>query len=278
MEVSDDRKLREWKKYMLLEAKERRGELKRSEIPKLAGYRHLHGSGFFSSIKDKIKSVFATRQAFSNADEKVYNSVKDKRIVKIEVVRTPLSWASQQFANIASLGTFGEQAKRLGYDRVYHLYMLLYIEGVQQPIHYEKNETIVFRFGSPSTNKFTEKHTISGLPADLTVGKFVETAKAKTPKEQFWRYKFDSFNCQRFVIDNLQANGLLTESLKTWILQDAGQLLAKAPSFMTKLAQAGSDVAAFARKITGKGLDEEMPQIQLGHQLGRNMLSGISKL
>lgn len=267
----EQHKIKHWKRYRTLEKKAKSNQgVSEKEAGDIIAYRRLHGAGFFDSIKDKVKSFFSTRKDFSNADRKTYEANKDKRIVKMMIVRTPLSWFSQTFADIASFGTFSEQAKKLGYDKVYHLYSLIYLEGIEQPILYEKNETVVLRFGSPSTGKDTQMKEVQGIPMDMTLGKFVTNAQKQMGDEEYWHYTFDKQNCQRFLMLNLKANNLLTPELEKFILQDASQLLAKAP-IASAFAQGLADTSAFLRKLTGRGLEEggSLPGGQLPQRGGQ---------
>jgi hypothetical protein len=214
----------------------------------LHAYRHLAGAGWFDGL-------FQVRHAFSDADTLTFNQVKDSIIEKLEVVRTPLKWTSQLFASIASFGTFDTQAKELGYDRVFHLYFLIHLQGYSTPILYEKSETITFRFEQPSFSIYTQSMDVS-IPQDLTVGEFVTTAQSKISPDDYWFYSFDKQNCQQFVLQNLQANGLLTPQIQTFVFQDASRLLSKAPDASRKFAQHVSTISAIYKKFTGKGLIE----------------------
>ena len=253
----DKRKLTHWKKYRQLERKAKTTGLHHEHLKDLLAYRRLHGAGFFDSITSGVKDFFSYRKDFSTADKKTFLANRDKRITKILIVRTPLSWFSQTFADVASLGTFSQQAKRLGYDRVYHLYSLIYLEGIEQPIMYEKNETVVLRFGSPATGQYTQMKEVQNIPSGLTLDTFITTAQKTMGDEEYWHYTFEKQNCQRFLILNLKANNLLTPELEKFIVQDASQLMAKAPTISKKLAQGVSDASAFVRKLTGKGLEEQ---------------------
>lgn len=245
-------KTHHWKRYRDIERRLKDGNTTEDEQKDLIAYRRLHGSGFFDSVKNKIKDFFSYRKAFSDSDTIFYNSVRDSKIAKLEVVRTPLSYFSQTFADIASFGTFSAQAKKLGYDRVYHLYIQFTLED-GTPILYEKNETVVFRKASPPRNDKTSAMAVQ-VPSGMTIGQFVSTAQSKMSAEDYWHYTFKLQNCQRFVRQNLEANGLLTPDLEKFIMQDAGALLAEAPKAALGLSQTVSDVGAFLRKVTGSGM------------------------
>lgn len=235
-----------WNDYMALRHKRhRRTTMTRKEHQLLHTYEQLHGAGFFSDL-------FSYRKDFSKHDSKVFNRYKDYTIDKMVVVRTPLSTLSQLFADIASLGTFSKQAKKLGYDRVYHLYMLIYLHGVEHPFHYEKNETVILKEGAPATGKFTQSMPVA-LHSPITLGQFIHTAQKHMTPEEYWHYTFQKYNCQRFIKQNLEANGLLTLPLEQFIMQDAAELLAESPSVLKYLTQKASDGAALVRKITGTG-------------------------
>lgn len=246
-----------WNQYMRLRSAVRGGRrLSSLDQRKLLHYQYLHGSGLFDSIKE----FFSYRKGFSPADEKVFQKYKDHNIAYLQVVRTPLSTTSQAFADIASLGTFSSQAKKLGYDRVYHLYMLIYFDGVKEPLHYEKNETVRLRVGAPATNVFTQAREVPLHHMHLTLEHFIRTAQKFMTADEYWHYTFEALNCQRFVKQNLEANGLLTPELNHFIMQNAQELLAKAPSMLKRLTQRASDAAAFVRKITGTG-QQPFPRI-----------------
>lgn len=214
----------------------------------LHAYRHLAGSGWFDGL-------FQVRHAFSDSDTATYNQVQNSIITKLEVVRTPLKWTSQLFASVASLGTFDAQAKELGYDRVYHLYFLIHIQGYGMPVLYEKSETVTFRFEQPENNVYTQSMDVAFQPG-MTIGSFVTTAQSKITSDDYWFYSFDKQNCQQFVLQNLQANNLLTPQIKAFVFQDASRLLSKAPDVSRKLAQHVSTISAIYKKLTGKGLIE----------------------
>ena len=214
----------------------------------LHAYRHLAGGGWFDDL-------FQVRYAFSDSDTATYNQVQNYIITKLEVVRTPLKWTSHLFANIASLGTFDSQMKELGYDLVYHLYFLIYLQGYDMPILYEKSETVTFRFEQPETSIYTQSMDVA-FPSGMTIESFVTTSQAKIKADDYWFYSFDKQNCQQFVLQNLQANNLLTPQIQAFVFQDASRLLSKAPDVSRKLAQHVSTISAIYKKLTGKGLIE----------------------
>ena len=254
MDIEEAKKFH-YKRYRDIERRLKAGETTEDEKRDLIAYRRLHGAGFFDSIKNRVKDFFSYRKAFSDSDTIFYNSVKDKRIVKLEVVRTPLGYLAQTFSDIATLGQFSQTAKKLGYDRVYHLYIQFTLEDGTQVL-YEKNETVVFRKASPPRGDKTSAMVVQ-VPADMTVGQFVSTAQQKMSSEDYWHYNVKKgLNCQKFVRDNLQANGLLTPELEKFIMQDAQALISGASSGVQNLSQIGIDVGAFLRKLTGSGLEE----------------------
>lgn len=249
----DDVKEQHWKRYRDIERRLKDGKATEDEQKDLIAYRRLHGAGFFDSIKNRMTDFFSYRKAFSNSDTIFYNSVKDSKIAKLEVVRTPLGYMAQTFSDIATLGQFSQTAKKLGYDRVYHLYIQFTLEDGTQ-ILYEKNETVVFRKASPPRGDKTSAMVVP-VPPGMTIGQFVSTAQSKMSADDYWHYSIlKNLNCQKFVRDNLEANGLLTPELEKFIMQDASALIAAAPTKLQDFTQKAIDVGSFLRKLTGSGM------------------------
>jgi len=249
-------KLNHYHQYQSLKAKKKHSK---KEKAALQAYEHLEGGGFFDSVKDliskgveSVKSVFSPRKAFSKADDKIYKQFGDKMITKLSVVRTPLDKGVQTLVNLLSLGSIKSQQQKLGYDQIYHLYLEIYLEGKAQPLLFEKNETVRLEDKVPAKTSKTQSMDIP-ITKPLTLQQFVMAGQQRMG-DDYWHYTFDKLNCQNFVQNNLAASDLLTPELTTFIMQDAATLVAKTNPIAKKIMQGVTDVAAFGRKLLGKGL------------------------
>jgi hypothetical protein len=81
-------------------------------------------------------------------------------------------------------------------------------------------------------------------------------------------YSLESINCQKFIIDNLKANKLLTPTIQKFVMQDAGELLQHDPTLISVFKKI-TDVGALMNVVKeGRGISE---------WLG-DLLKGLSKL
>lgn len=197
------------------------------------------------------------RKDFSPDDKKVLEQYGSKEITRLVVCRTPISKYINFIVKALSLGKFHDESKKAnGSDTIYHLYMLIYTAGSAQPLLFEKNETVRLTTKIP---ELTDKSQTMDVPnvesKHETLKQFIDNG-IKLMGDDFWKYKWDSLNCQYQINKCLEASGLLTPELKKFILQDIGEAKKTLPSFFKRGFQAITDVAGIGRRLFGKGLQE----------------------
>lgn len=226
---------------------EKKNKLTRSETDQLKRYHILRGAGIFSNIKHAI----TWRYDLSPSDKKQLETYGDQTIIKIQIVRQPLAWLSKKAADILSGNTVDDMIKNLGYDRMYHLFLYIFLQD-GTCILTERNETVRLYKTDPVYLDGAETLDINDTN-NVTLKDFFQKGVDSMDKSQFWIYRPESTNCQDYVMTLLDANGLSTPDIKTFVLQDAKALLSKA-GFGKKIFQFGSDIAAKARFLVGKGM------------------------
>jgi hypothetical protein len=98
---------------------------------------------------------------------------------------------------------------------------------------------------------------VSVPPPGISYNDLFEKTKEKMGNFAFTGYDARRNNCQRFVWSMLEANGLATEGLKAFIVQDAEAIFRKMPAFAEKIGKTLTDAAAVAdRVIEGQGKRE----------------------
>lgn len=197
-----------------------------------------------------LSSLFGDRRlpkSFRNVLEKNNDAI----ITSMEVCRTPIEGMAKTFANAVSLGKFNEIAKDVGPDGFYHLYSILTLDNGQKLL-LEKNEVPVLSTSLPSKKSSTECISV-GIDKQITLGEFIAKTVKRMGMENYNRYNALSLNCQNFLLNHLQANGLITPDLKSFIMQDLTKLIEETPSFSKYLAEKITDVAG-----KGKELLEEL--------------------
>ena len=262
--MDNDTKLEHFKNYQRLQRKRKRTQ---KEDEMLHSYRILEGGGFFDSIKkgigkvvNKVKDItsFAPRQSFSPADKKVLDTYGMKQIQEIKVVRTPLSKWIDKIINWASFGKFQKEASARGYDDLFHLYMLIFVDGAPQPILYEKNSTPRITFDIP-TDKYINANTqmiMVPLPSgsQLTLSQLVSNAQTDMGAD-YWKYSMSKLNCQDFISRTLKASNLLTPQAQSWIVQNVLDIGKTIHPIVRAGFQKLTDLDAYGRKVLGRGFD-----------------------
>jgi hypothetical protein len=151
---------------------------------------------------------------------KVKNFLKEhgeEKITSLKVGRTPISKVLDLVVDVISAGEYAKVKKKLGYDKMYHLYVI-----VNDKFILEKNE--LFNVKSYSSSKDEEVINIS-LNKDLTIGEFMRKASEGDEENFFRNYSAFGANCQMMVIRLLSKNGLLTDAARTFVKQDVETIL-----------------------------------------------------
>jgi hypothetical protein len=201
-------------------------------------------------------------------------------VAKLQVARKPIESGVRRALDTLSRGHFSKVATRLGYEDVYHNYLIFTLKnGAQYTVH--KNEIIEER---PTT-----KHDLAGenysipVPEHKTLKDMIDTASQSfsgppgsiDANTHFWQYNPSGDNCQGFVQAVVDANHLKVDDEKARELikpQDAGALinslgaLARIPKFITDTA------ATLDRVIHGDGLHHVGSGFRHHSSLFKNML------
>jgi len=160
----------------------------------------------------------------------------------------------QKVLNFITLGKFDQAKKDLNYDTMFHLFTFINLEGAGT-YRMEKNEVVRVTKASPPADGDC---MIVGLKKELVLGDMFANAIDLQGVSTFWKYNAISNNCQVFINTLLKANGLLTDSLNKFIMQDVVTLFTKLPSITEKIASLATDTAARLDILrSGKGLNKK---------------------
>ena len=212
-----------WKEAMILAKKSYKKKNKKQS-----------GTG---AVKDFVLQKLRSRPPILNAIMK-----NNKKVVKIEVCRKPITKTYRKFLKFVTGGDSEKTTRKYSYDDIYHLFMILIFEDGSR-MSLEKNQRVKIRKPKPKS-KQTECKTVSigGIP----FGQMMMKAEERGGKD-FYRYSAYRFNCQHFLNTILTANGI--NSLSSFILQDARSLLPK--GIGRSAIQSVTDAAGFIDALTG---------------------------
>ena len=177
---------------------------------------------------------------------KLLEQIGNEPISSIEIVRTPLSSFTRGFLNAISLGQFNKISKK-SYDQIFHL--SLWING---KYNLEKLNTIAFNTKNPKEAK-SEVKAVSNIPSGLTFQTLIDKTKARMG-DRFGPYDGITNNCQDFLTNIFQANGIGDQSDINFIKQDTKEIFQQLPEFSKVLGKAATNLGAiFDRLLQGNG-------------------------
>jgi hypothetical protein len=201
------------------------------------------------TIKNAVEGYI--KAGYPKKVQKILDKDGELPIASITLYRTPINSMLDKALNVISLGAFQEYKKSKGYDAFFHLYMVATLQGGTRYL-IEKNEVINISTNLPSTTDKTETYdlgpTKSGMGGGIPLAEFLEKTRKKIGDHRMMVYSAMENNCQRFILDLLDANGLLWKGVREWIMQDVEDF-AKENGLLSQVANTITDVAGSANKV-----------------------------
>jgi hypothetical protein len=193
----------------------------------------------------------------------------DNLITHMRVCRVPLASMLTRILNFVTLGKLDSEAKRLGYDAYYHLYLVLTLDS-GQTVLLEKNQRVAMGLNNGAINKPGAECRDVKLPSTLHVRRLLAAAEHHFSTNRLYVYSVAENNCQRFVSDILTSNGLSTPELQKFIMQDVSNIVSSS-GILSKLA---NKVTNFAHKVNTLWQGGHITSEQ-AHEMMRNRLSRV---
>lgn len=214
-----------------------------------ASYKKRKGKGLKEVLTKVKQKLFFPANKLPGDSQKVFNRFRDRMVVGFTVGRKPIFSSIEKAANIITLGGWERAKKELAYDKMFHLFLIVHTRGGS--IKVEKNERINITTSASTAGAETVEVPYEGK---FTLELVLDKAKKAMGEHHFFQYNAFENNCQDFVLGILRANDSAPADVVSFVKQDAKALLQKLPSFVSKLAQAGTDLAGKASEVmTGQG-------------------------
>jgi hypothetical protein len=195
----------------------------------------IHGNGYF--FRDVGKLTPKIRQ--------LLEKVGEEKITSITMFRKPIS--------LSGLAKYLGVLKNTPYDKLFHLGLILngkYLLDKQEVIHFE-----------PSTlpqGKDVESMPIE-INKEITINELIENTRKRMGNANFTNYSSRKNNCQDFLLNILDANGLNTAEYRKFIKQDLETVFNNLPSYAEKISDFITDASAFVeRQMEGEGSSKEI--------------------
>jgi len=193
-------------------------------------------------LLDTAKALWYGRDKLPPNVRKIMEKHGNDEIDYIQVARNPLASSTKLALDVASLGTFSRDAKKLmkekSYDSLFHLYMVITLKNGKN-ILTEKNAQINMEY------KGVRRDATSKL---VSVNKklSLNTLMANTKKRMGAKFlPYDGFknNCQSYIISILKANNLGNETIYKFVKQDTSGIFKTSPIF-AKVTRLVTDLGA----------------------------------
>ena len=208
------------------------------------------GEGIFQDARKFFTGKYSGEKEF----KKWVESNKDTVISSIVIYREPINSKIKDLLNIITLGKFKSAVKKVGYDELFHLSMV-----INNRWRVEKNSIVKV---SENTNYPPETQKISvNVNKSVKIGDFFTKAISLMGERNFFTYDAFSTNCQHFIQNVLSSNGFLTPELDNFIYQNAGDILRNLPSYTASLSSTLTDLGSFiGAGLRGGGMT--LPQVE----------------
>jgi hypothetical protein len=173
------------------------------------------------------------------------------RIVDIKLCKEVVSENTEFLLKaLAGKNTWEEAKKKYGFDRFYHLFMIITMDNGSQ-LHVEKNEVIRI---SESPRPCPDALDL-GAPSPITVSELLERTKQRIGNDNFFTYDPLSNNCQAFVKQLLITMDKYNEASNDFVYQNIEGLREELPSYTKYLAKGLTTVGAFLNTAYQKTKD-----------------------
>ena len=230
------------------------------------------------SAKDAVSNYLGPRlDDYPNSTKDMLRQYGDGVVTKAIIYRKPIDAYIPFVLNAVSLGKWNQAVKKEGYDKFFHLSLIVEVKG--QLLNVEKLDVVSITKGTP-TGDTVENEPVPLEGRSFTLEQMLEKARADVGDQAFFEY--DSFrnNCQSFVSYLLKGQGLYGEKQKAFTYQPIQGIVDDMPDYVKKFQRGLTDISATLKKVTGQGMvgNEPMPYgnlRDLQRQLGSGFLDGV---
>ena len=214
--------------------------------------KHMHGGAFLHTYQTEQEGegVIDALKAGAQRLADIWNGVRKTAspsirkftkengsaiVTKIVVCRQPVTPFIEKVATLISLGKWDANKKKLGYDKMLHLFMIITLNN-GKTFKLEKNHLPEIS----SNTTIPKDHMNVGKSPNISWADFLYRAERTAGGDRLYVYDAIRANCQNFVHDCLKGADVLTPELNKYIMQNATAVIEGLPWF-EKLARKLTD-------------------------------------
>lgn len=247
---------------------------------------HLKGSGILDYFKapvnyvsDKVGMIgkyFSPKlDGYNNKSTKTISKYGNMPVLSMQIFRTPLSNKVNTFLNALSFGKLNTIKKKYGFDEFFHLALVCNLGS--KNIMCQKN-SVVDITEAYKDKENTEVFNVDMMGKTFTINDMLSKTRERLGDKAFFEYDMLSHNCQHFVANLLESEGLFKPDVKAFVYQEISEIIKEIPSFSKYLIRGTTDLDALINKLTG-GMHPSYPLTggsrntmdKIGRMVGGNM-------
>ena len=179
---------------------------------------------------------------FPPDDRKLIEQVGGEKVEKLTLFRYPIQ--------LSKFAKFIGALKSTPYDDLIHIGVVINDKYLT-----EKDAVLNFmRSGVPSQS--TDTMDVQLGTKSITINDLLENTRKRMGDQRFSEYRALSWNCQDYLQNMLEANGLSTAETTKFIKQDLEQVVKNLPSFANAISNFYTGAKAVVNRLTkGEGDD-----------------------
>jgi len=176
----------------------------------------------------------------------------DIPIEKMNIYRTPLPSLLSKTLNVVSFGQWGKLSKQEGFDKFYHLALVLTLANNKNVI-VEKVAVIEIKTKYLTDDKTEVCNIPNYTSGSLTLNTLLKNAMDKVPTNKFFTYDPLTNNCQVFIKMLLENSGLYNADINKFLFQNIDKMVEKLHPITKAIMRGTTAIAGTVDKIIGNG-------------------------
>ena len=218
-------------------------------------------SDAFSYVKNAVSIT-----DYSATTKKLLEEYGKNEITRMTLRRVPISFAIDLALQGVSAGKWEELKAKYGFDKFFHLSLVVYLKNayeksalrvgrkIPKQLSVEKLEVVSVNERVEPVEGQEEQEVPIPKGQKITINEMFEKTKRRMGETAFFSYSaLGANNCQDFVANLLQSEGLYREPEKEFVFQDLSELAKELPESTLAISQGITHLGALANKYLGVG-------------------------
>jgi hypothetical protein len=218
-------------------------------------------SDAFSYVKNAVSIT-----DYSATTKKLLEEYGKNEITRMTIRRVPIAFAIDLALQGVSAGKWEELKEKYGFDKFYHLSLIVYLKNawektalrkgrkIPKQLSLEKLEVVSVNERVEPVEGQEEQEVPIPKGQKITIDGMFDKTRQRMGETAFFAYSaLGHNNCQDFVSNLLQSEGLYREPEKEFVFQDLSELAKELPESTHAISQGITHLGALANKYLGIG-------------------------